>query len=144
MIDKGGKQISKMALVACMDPRIQIKRCVGEPAGDAFVLRNAGGRVTGDVLRGLILCTRLLGITEIGVLHHTDCRLAGFTNEELVAKTGVDLDFMAFCNPADSVLADVAALRSGGLLGAEIRIWGGVYHMESHTGEVVSASPVTA
>jgi carbonic anhydrase len=126
-----------MALVACMDPRIQIKQSTGPSTGDAFVLRNAGGRVTDDVIRGLVLCTRLLGVTEIGVLHHTDCRLAGFTNAELVAKTGVDLDFMAFCDPADSVLTDVAALRSRSLFGGEIRIWGGVYLMESHTVQVV-------
>lgn len=137
MISYDQDSFGKMALVACMDPRIQISQQSGRPATDTFVLRNAGGRVTADIVRGLILCTRLLDVTDIGVLHHTDCRLEGYSNEELVRKTGADIDFMPFTDPADSVLADVDSLRSSGLFGPEIRIWGGVYHMADHTVEVV-------
>lgn len=135
---EGAGPVGRMALVTCMDPRIQLLRPFGVAAADAFVLRNGGGRVTDDVLRGLVLCTRLLDVTEIGVLHHTDCRLQGLSNDELVSNTGVDIDFLPITDVADSVRADVGQLRSCGLIGDEVRIWGGLYDVDSHTVSVIA------
>lgn len=126
----------KIALVTCMDPRIRLRSSPGVPA-EAFVLRNAGGRVTDDVIRGLILATRVIGLTEIGVLHHDDCRLHGPTNEELAIRTGVAIDYLPFPDLAKSVLADLELLRSCGHFGSEITIWGGLYDVQSHTMQLV-------
>ena len=67
-----------------MDPSIQLSKALGSHAEASFVIRNGGGRVTDDVFRSLVLCTRVLDVTEIGILHHTDCRLQEFSNEELL------------------------------------------------------------
>lgn len=131
----------KIALVTCMDPRIRLTASPGVPA-EAFVLRNAGGRITDDVIRSLILCTRLIEITEIGVLHHNDCRLHGPNNIELAQRTGVAMDFMPFADLAESVREDVSYLRSR-MLFSTARLWGGLYDVDSQTIEmVVDSAPL--
>jgi carbonic anhydrase len=124
-----------------MDPRVQLPRVLGEVAATSFILRNGGGRVTDDVLRSLVLCTELLEVTRVGVLHHTDCRLQAFTNEELARRTGRDIDFMPISNPVASVLEDVGRLRSGGVLSPQVTVWGGLYSVEDHTMRVISGTP---
>src|SRR3954447_11743904 len=93
-----------MAVVTCMDARIDVFAALGLGVGDAHVIRNAGGRVTEDVLRSLALSTHVLGVDTVVVMQHTGCGLAGVTNEELRAQTGADVDFA----PIDD---HVAALR---------------------------------
>src|SRR5690242_16839270 len=86
----------KLAVVACMDARMNIENILGLRAGDAHILRNAGGIVTDDMLRSLILSHRLLGTQEIMILHHTDCGMLRFTDgalrAQLQAETGVAAD----------------------------------------------------
>jgi carbonic anhydrase len=120
-----------------MDPRLQLPKALGHAAEEPFMLRNGGGRVTDDVLRGLVLCTRLMQVTEVGVIHHTDCRLQD-TNERLVLKTGIDRDYMAFPDPVESILKDVCLLRDSHLLSPQVRVWGGLYNTEDHTVRVIS------
>ena len=74
-----------LAIVTCMDSRIDPLRIVGMDAGDAKILRNAGARVTDDVLRTLVLATHLLNVDRILVMPHTDCRMASATEEEVHA-----------------------------------------------------------
>jgi carbonic anhydrase len=132
----------RSAILTCMDPRVQLGHRAGLDAAGAFMLRNAGGRVTDDVVRGLVLCTRVLEVTEIGVLHHTDCRLQGRTNAELAVLTGVEADFLPFGDSASTVAGDVHSLRTCGLFGSQVRIWGGLYAVESGTVTVlVPAGP---
>lgn len=125
----------KVALLTCMDPRIQLHAVLETPASDTFVLRNGGGRVTEDVIRGLVLCTRMLGVTEIGVLHHTDCRLRGVTNDQIAARTGVTMDYLPLprSEAADSVADDIGLLRASGLIPGAVSIWGGLYDVGRHT-----------
>jgi carbonic anhydrase len=137
-------RVARMAFVTCMDPRIRISEVLGERAINSFVLRNAGGRVTDDVVRGLILCTRLLEVTEIAVVHHTDCRLQDFTDEQLTTKTGADIDFMAFSDPEESILGDVKRLQENELLTEHTHIWGGLYEVATHSLSVVIDIPVAA
>ena len=66
----------EFGLVTCMDSRIEPLAMLGLVPGDSKILRNAGGRVTSDVLRSLILATTFLGVRRIAVMHHTDCALA--------------------------------------------------------------------
>ena len=72
-----------LAIVTCMDSRIDPLRIVGMHAGDAKILRNAGARVTEDVLRTLVLASHLLGVTRILVMPHTDCRMAMADESEI-------------------------------------------------------------
>jgi carbonic anhydrase len=128
----------QVAIVTCMDPRIQLSKALGRNVNESFVLRNGGGRVTDDVLRGLILCTRLMKVTEIGVIHHTDCRLQQFTNEELALRTGIDIDFKSFSDPVTSVVEDVNRLSNSDILHPNVRVWGGLYVTEDHVVRVIS------
>jgi carbonic anhydrase len=129
--------LGQVAIVTCMDPRVDLVKALGLPAAEYFVLRNAGGRVTPDVLRSLVLCTKLMEVTEVGIIHHTDCRLQQ-ENEDLVVKTGVDIDFMAFSDLEASVLEDVQRLDDCSVLSPGIRIWGGLHSIEDHTVHLIS------
>lgn len=129
----------RTAIVTCMDPRVQLSQPADAvaDAGDPFLLRNAGGRVTDDVIRSLLLCTRLLNVAEVCVLHHTDCRLQGRTNDELALLTGADVDFLPFLDSAATLSDDVSRLRNCGLFGSEVTIWGGLYLVDSQTTSVL-------
>jgi carbonic anhydrase len=123
-----------------MDPRLQLPLALGSAAEGAFILRNAGGRVTDDVIRGLVVATRVLDVTEVGVIHHTDCRMQRYTNDEFALMTGVARDYKAFKKQGleKSILEDVQELRDCGELKAGLRIWGGVYSVDDHTISVVA------
>ena len=71
-----------LAVVACMDARLDVFRALGLAQGDAHVIRNAGGVVTDDEIRSLAISQRLLGTTEIVLVHHTDCGMLTFTTED--------------------------------------------------------------
>ncbi|MCU1616049.1 MAG: carbonic anhydrase [Frankiales bacterium] len=71
-----------VAVVACMDARLHPSRILGLQEGDAHVIRNAGGVVTDDVIRSLSISQRLLGTTEVVLIHHTDCGMLTFTDEQ--------------------------------------------------------------
>lgn len=130
---------ARTAILTCMDPRIQLSRVLGSRANASFVIRNGGGRVTDDAFRSLVLCTRVLGVTEIGILHHTDCRLQEFSDEELFSRTGVDIDFMSFSEPDASVSEDITRLHSYGVFN-DVHIWGGIYAVESHTARLTAGT----
>ncbi|MCF7548760.1 carbonic anhydrase [Pseudonocardia sp. WMMC193] len=72
----------KVAVVACMDARLDVYRILGLQEGDAHVIRNAGGVVTEDEIRSLAISQRLLGTEEIILIHHTDCGMVTFTDDE--------------------------------------------------------------
>src|SRR5919205_1129423 len=76
----------KVAVVACMDARLDPARALGLQEGDAHVIRNAGGVVTDDAIRSLAISQRLLGTEEIILIHHTDCGMQKFTDEELAER----------------------------------------------------------
>ena len=92
--DLTGEAKKGLAIVTCMDSRIDPLRIIGMSAGDAKILRNAGARVTEDVLRTLILATTLLNVSRVLVMPHTDCRMASETEEQIHAtileKSGID------------------------------------------------------
>src|SRR3954451_16885983 len=83
----------RLAVVTCMDARIDVFAVLGLHLGEAHVLRNAGGRVTDDVLRSLALSTQVLGVDTLLVMQHTKCGLAGVTDEDLRRLTKADLGF---------------------------------------------------
>jgi carbonic anhydrase len=76
----------KVAVLACMDARLDPARVLGLEEGDAHVIRNAGGVVTEDAIRSLAISQNLLGTEEIVLIHHTDCGMLTFTDDQLAAK----------------------------------------------------------
>lgn len=74
-----------LAVVACMDARLDVAACLGLEPGDAHVIRNAGGIVTDDVIRSLCLSQRVLGTRTVVLVHHTDCGLEGVSDDEFAA-----------------------------------------------------------
>ena len=82
----GPRPRKKLAVLACMDARLDPARALGLEEGDAHVIRNAGGVVTDDEIRALAISQHLLGTEEIVLMHHTDCAMLTFTDEEFAAK----------------------------------------------------------
>ena len=72
----------QVAVITCMDARLHPETFLGLDVGDAHVVRNAGGRVSGDAIRSLVISQRLLGTNEVVVIHHTDCGMLTFTDDE--------------------------------------------------------------
>ena len=127
-----------LAIVTCMDSRIDPLKIVGMKAGDAKILRNAGARVTEDVLRTLILATHLLNVTRVLVMPHTDCRMASGTEPEVHAAifeaSGVDTRSIEIRTVKDQRAAletDVTRIRTYPLLPAGLEVVGAVYHVEN-------------
>ncbi|WP_155997243.1 beta-class carbonic anhydrase [Streptococcus ruminantium] len=129
---------TKVAIVTCMDSRLHVAQALGLALGDAHILRNAGGRVTEDVIRSLVISQQQLGTREIVVLHHTDCGAQTFTNEEFTAQLkrdlGVDVgnqDFLPFTDIEDSVREDIALLKNSPLIPDTIEISGVIYDVDT-------------
>src|SRR5436190_8694720 len=101
-----------LAVITCMDARIDVFATLGLHLGEAHVIRNAGGRVTDDVLRSLALSNHVLGIDTVVVMQHTKCGLAGVTDEEVRTLTGVDLQFLPIGDHAAALREDIDLLAT--------------------------------
>lgn len=126
-----------VAIVTCMDARILPAAVLGLAEGDAHVIRNAGGRAK-DALRSLVVSQRLLGTTEVAVIHHTDCGMLTFTNDQLRARVrkelgadADDIDFLPFSNVEQSVREDVIYLRNSPLIPKTFPIRGFAYDVRT-------------
>jgi carbonic anhydrase len=124
----------RLAIVTCMDARIDVFAVLGLHLGEALVLRNAGGRVTDDVLRSLALSAHVLGVDTVVVMQHTKCGLAGVTDDELQQLTGADLGFFPIDHHADALREDIELLATKPYLAPLELIAGFVYDVE--TGEL--------
>ena len=102
----------RLAIVTCMDARIDVFAVLGLELGDAHVIRNAGGRLTDDVLRSLALSSGMLGVDTVVVMQHTRCGLAGASDAELRARTGADLDFLPIADHEASLARTSTASRA--------------------------------
>jgi carbonic anhydrase len=135
----------KVALVVCMDARIDPARALGLEEGDAHVIRNAGGRIA-DALRSLAISQELLGTEEVAIIHHTDCGMLTFTDETLRERLrknrGADADsvaFLAFRDLDQSVRDDIAHYAASPLVRHDIPVRGFVYDVK--TGRLREVSP---
>jgi len=117
--------VSGLVIVACMDARLDVHEVLGLRIGDAHVIRNAGGLVTDDVIRSLIVSMELLGTREIAIIEHTGCGLHGVDQaalrERVAATSGqaaasIDIDFGGFDDLAENLRTQVAILREHPLL----------------------------
>ena len=121
----------RLAVVTCMDARIDVFAVLGLHLGEAHVLRNAGGRVTDDMLRSLALSCHVLGVDTVVVMQHTRCGLAGVSDEELRRRTGADLGFFPIDDHGAALREDIATLTTKEYLGPLQVIAGFVYDVES-------------
>jgi carbonic anhydrase len=126
----------EVAIVTCMDARLDPARILGLEEGDAHVIRNAGGRAA-DALRSLVISQHLLGTREVVVIHHTDCGMLTFTDDQLRAKLrkdrGVDTDaaFHSFADLEQSVRDDVRSIRESPLLVPDVPVTGFVFDVKT-------------
>ena len=132
------KPKTKVAIVTCMDSRLHVAPALGLALGDAHILRNAGGRVTEDMIRSLVISQQQMGTREIMVLHHTDCGAQTFNNEDfqehLKCELGVDVsgqDFLPFQDVDESVREDMKLLRECPLIPDDVIISGAVYDVDT-------------
>ncbi|MGT2744693.1 beta-class carbonic anhydrase [Streptococcus phocae subsp. phocae] len=139
------KPKTKVAIVTCMDSRLHVAQALGLALGDAHILRNAGGRVTEDMIRSLVISQQQMGTREIMVLHHTDCGAQTFTNEafaqHIQQTLGVDVsgqDFLPFTDVEKSVRQDMALLKNSPLIPEDVVINGAVYDVDTGRMTVVS------
>ncbi|MGI9221384.1 MAG: beta-class carbonic anhydrase [Woeseiaceae bacterium] len=127
----------KVAVVACMDARIETGRLLGLEEGDAHVIRNAGGVVSDDVIRSLTISQRLLGTTEIALIHHTDCGMLTFKDDslraEIEADTGLkpNFSFEPFADLEDDVRQSIRRIKSSPFVPHKDSIRGFIYDVES-------------
>ncbi|MFB3915742.1 MAG: beta-class carbonic anhydrase [Terriglobales bacterium] len=142
----------KLAVVACMDARLTIEPMLGLNTGDAHIIRNAGGIVTEDVLRSLIISTHLLGTREFLVINHTDCGMLTFKDEDLrrtlqhsTGKLAVaPAQFLAFSDVEENVREQVRKLKSHPWIPHSIGVRGFVYDVKTGRLKEVSISEVRA
>ena len=113
-----GRPSRGVAVVACMDARMDVYALLGLAPGEAHVIRNAGGAVTEDALRSLTVSQRHLGTTEVMLIHHSQCGMQTFTDDslkaEIVADTGIRPSWAteAFADVDDDVRQSVARVRA--------------------------------
>ena len=135
----------KVAAVVCMDARIDPARALGLEEGDAHVIRNAGGRVS-DALRSLAISQTLLGTEAVAIVHHTDCGMLTFRDEDIRGRLrtrGIDADHVAFLPFSDldqSVRDDLEVYRTSPLVRHDIPVRGFVYDVRTGRLREVSAS----
>ncbi|MEU7746606.1 carbonic anhydrase [Nonomuraea sp. NPDC049158] len=136
-----GRAARGLGVVTCMDSRIDPLGLLGLEAGDAKILRNAGARVTDDVLRTLVLAVYLLGVERVLVMPHTDCGMSKVTDadvHELTQRHGVDTRSLEFHTVPDQNAAlrhDLMRIRSSPFLPPGLPVGGAIYDV--HTGELL-------
>ena len=146
----------RIAIVTCMDARLDPAKFLGLAEGDAHIIRNAGGRASDDAIRSLVISYKLLGTSEFLVIHHTDCGMCFFSNEvmrgllassletaELTpqgfrdvgrgpgSREGEYIDWLTIKDPNQAVIDDVARIRNHPLVPKSISIYGFIYDVHS-------------
>jgi carbonic anhydrase len=128
----------RVAVLVCMDARIDPAKALGLQEGDAHVIRNAGGRASDDALRSLAISHKLLGTQEFLVIHHTNCGMQTFTNDQLrdqlrrdLGADASEIDFLPFSDLEASVREDVQRIRASPLIPDTIPVRGFVYDVQT-------------
>ncbi len=126
-----------VAVLACMDARLDVHKILGLQEGDAHIIRNAGGAATDDAIRSLAISQRLLGTKEIILIHHTDCGMLTFHDDDLKRKieeeTGIRPAFAleAFANLEDDVKQSIARIKASPFIPNKSSVRGFVYDVRS-------------
>jgi carbonic anhydrase len=126
-----------VAVVACMDARLDVHKILGLEEGDAHVIRNAGGVITDDEIRSLTISQRLLGTREVVLIHHTDCGMLTFSDDELKAQiheeVGVKPHFSmeSFSNLEEDVRQSIARIKASPFVPHKESVRGFIYEVET-------------
>jgi carbonic anhydrase len=127
----------KLAIVVCMDARLTVEDFLGLKTGDAHIIRNAGGIVTEDAIRSLIISQRLLGTRQVLVINHTDCGMLTFRDDDLrnrlAKETGIDADHLSFHSFSDleaNVRAQVEKIKNSPFILPDVEVHGLIYQVE--------------
>jgi carbonic anhydrase len=132
-----GPPATGIAVVSCMDARLNLYGLLGLAPGDAHLIRNAGGVVTDDVIRSLTISQRLLGTTEIMLIHHSDCGMLTFTDDEVKAQIEADtaqrppFALESFPDLDGNVRQSIARVEASPYLPHRDAVRGFVYEVES-------------
>ena len=138
--DKGSTPLPPargVAVVACMDARLHVSAILGLEIGDAHIIRNAGGVVTDDAIRSLVISQRLLGTKEIILIHHSDCGMVTFSDDAVKAQikedTGIRPQFSleAFPDAADDVRQSIARIKASPFIPHRNSVRGFVYDVST-------------
>lgn len=127
----------RVAIVACMDARLNPYGLLGLSEGDAHVIRNAGGVVTDDEIRSLAISQRLLGTTEIMLIHHTDCGMLTFSDDEfrrqVQQETGIKPEWAAeaFDDLEEDVRQSIGRIKASPFIPKKESVRGFVYDVET-------------
>ena len=129
----------KLAIVACMDARLTIEPMLGLKTGEAHIIRNAGGIVTEDALRSLVISQQLLGTNEVVIINHTDCGMLTFKDEDLRAKllaqtgtaTIAPAHFHAFTDTEENVRQQIQKVSSHPWIPKNITVRGFIYDVKT-------------
>jgi carbonic anhydrase len=156
-----GAPVRRIAILTCMDARMDPAKFAGLKEGDAHVIRNAGGRASDDAIRSLVVSYKLLGTREWFVIHHSGCGMQSYTDEDIRHLLGLDDDahhegtkwhmvkksawaggdfaeWLTFTNLAESIVEDVQRIRNHPLVPREIAIYGYIYHIHHGTLDAVA------
>ncbi len=130
-----------LAVLTCIDSRIDPLAMLGLEPGDAKIIRNAGARVTDDALRSIVLAVNLLGVNRVCVVQHTSCAMVGTTDEELRSRIGGERgadasgwSFLAMSDQRRTLQGDIEAIEACELLPSDLVVGGFLYDV--HTGEL--------
>lgn len=142
----------KLAIVACMDARMSVEPMLGLKTGDAHIIRNAGGIVTEDALRSLVISQQLLGTEEVLIINHTDCGMVTFKDEDLRAKlhaqtgtaTVAPAHFHAFSDVEENVRQQIQKVQSHPWIHKNISVRGFVYDVKSGRLKEISSKRAAA
>ena len=134
----GAPPSRRLSVVTCMDARLDPLRLLGLRPGEAHIIRNAGGLVTDDALRSLVISRTLLATQEAFVIGHTDCGMVTFTNDQIRGKLRDELgaeaahvDFQPFPDAGERVAASVRRIRESNLVPDDYRVTGFVYDVKT-------------
>jgi carbonic anhydrase len=129
-----GSEDQRIAVVTCMDARLDAAGFLAGWPPAVHIMRNAGGRVTPDTLRSLA-ASCAMGTERILVIHHTDCAMAAHSDEQLrdLLPAGADpeVDFLTIADPVEALREDVLSIRGSSLLPAEIEVAGFIYDLDA-------------
>jgi carbonic anhydrase len=137
-----GTAAKGLAVLTCIDSRIDPLAMLGLRLGDAKIIRNAGARVTDDALRSLVLAVNLLGVTRVCVVQHTECAMVGSTSDEIRTRieerSGVDArgwDFLGTTDQRATMVHDIGLIETCPLLPSDLEVGGFIFDV--HSGALV-------
>src|ERR1700682_828058 len=126
-----------LAVLACMDARLDVHKILGLEAGDAHIIRNAGGVATDDAIRSLVISQRLLGTNEIILIHHTDCGMLTFKDDDLKAKIEAEVGIRpafaleAFSDLESDVKQSIARIQASPFIPNKTSVRGFIYDVRT-------------